>query len=81
MGNICENCKLNCQLKDYKRNLNNLIVEKKMNLLDDEVIELSQEVDKLLHRCMFCQRYRNLLRKRVLIYNYIENYYINHKIM
>lgn len=57
MRNICANCNLNCQIEEYRTKLNNLIVEKDISFINDEVIKLSQSLDEVIYKCIFCQKY------------------------
>lgn len=77
MNNNCMNCNLSYQLKQYQKRLNNLIADKNMNLLDDEIIRLSQEIDQLLLKCITCSKYANLLGESNLIYIYMVHAYMN----
>ncbi|MCY6354736.1 MEDS domain-containing protein [Clostridium sp. ZS2-4] len=60
---LCDNCDLNYSIEEHRNRLNNLIVEKKQNLLDDEVINLSQLLDDLVYKCVFCNRNITYLSK------------------
>lgn len=51
----CDNCNLNYNIEQYREKLNNLIVKKNYNLLEEEVIQLSQSLDELVHKCIFCE--------------------------
>lgn len=55
MNFSCNNCDLNYSIESYKEKLNNLIIDKKQNLLDDEVIRLSELIDELVYKCVFCK--------------------------
>ncbi|MDR3596695.1 Spo0E family sporulation regulatory protein-aspartic acid phosphatase [Clostridium sp.] len=51
---LCDNCNLNCHIEKYKERLDNIIIRKNYNLLDNEVISLSQFLDDLIAKCIFC---------------------------
>lgn len=57
MRNICANCNLNCQIEEYRTKLNDLIVEKEISFLNEEVINLSQCLDEVIYKCIYCQKY------------------------
>ncbi|MGY0373181.1 Spo0E family sporulation regulatory protein-aspartic acid phosphatase [Clostridium sp. JNZ J1-5] len=59
MNFLCGNCNLKSNIEDLKEKLNNIIVEKNHNLLDDEVINLSQFLDNLVCGCIFCGKQLN----------------------
>ncbi len=59
MENLCEKCTLYDQIEEYREKLNNLIVEKKMSLLDDQIIQISHLLDGLLYKCVFCEKNLN----------------------
>ena len=52
---LCSNCNLNDSVNLYKERLISMIVEKDYNLLDDEVIKLSQFLDELIDKCILCE--------------------------
>lgn len=56
MKTLCGNCKINYRIEEYKERLSNSINEKEQNLLDDEVIYLSQFLDKFVYKCVSCDR-------------------------
>ncbi len=51
---LCNNCGLRCHIKGWKERLDDLLIKKQNNLLDDEVICLSQSIDDLISDCIFC---------------------------
>jgi len=53
---LCNTCDLHTNIEKYRIMLNNLIVEKNHNLLDEEIINLSQYLDVLLYKCMSCNK-------------------------
>ena len=55
MNNLCHNCNLNYSIEHCRETLNNIIVEKEYNLLEDEVINRSQLLDELITECTFCE--------------------------
>lgn len=63
MGIFCSNCNLNYRIEEYRARLNNIIVEKEYNLLDGEVINLSQSLDDLVYKCTFCEKNLNRLSR------------------
>lgn len=63
MGIFCGKCNLKYRIEEYRARLNNFIVEKEYNLLDDEVINLSQSLDELVYKCAFCEKNLNRLSK------------------
>lgn len=59
MNFLCDNCNLDYNIEEYRCRLNNIIVKKKYNLLDDEVINLSQLLDDLVYKCILCEKNLN----------------------
>ncbi|BCZ48890.1 hypothetical protein psyc5s11_49570 [Clostridium gelidum] len=55
MNDLCHNCTLNYSIEHCRETLNNIIVEKEYNLLEDEVINKSQLLDDLITECVFCE--------------------------
>ena len=55
MNHLCHNCNLNYSIEHCREALNNIIVEKEYNLLEDEVINKSQLLDDLITECVFCE--------------------------
>ena len=55
MNDLCHNCNLNYSIENCRETLNNIIVEKEYNLLEDEVINRSQLLDELITECTFCE--------------------------
>ena len=55
MNDLCHNCNLNYSIENCRETLNNIIVEKEYNLLEDEVINKSQLLDDLITECVFCE--------------------------
>jgi hypothetical protein len=55
MNNHCKNCDINRNIDKYKEQLVTMIVEKNYNLLDTEIIELSQLLDVLIDQCTLCE--------------------------
>lgn len=60
---LCENCNLRYDIEQHREKLNNIIVQKNFNLLDDEVIHLSQLLDELVYKCVACNKNINNLSK------------------
>ena len=56
MSFLCNTCDLNTNIENHRIMLNNLIVEKNHNLLDEEIINLSQYLDVLLCKCISCNK-------------------------
>ncbi|AQR94938.1 MULTISPECIES: MEDS domain-containing protein [Clostridium] len=52
---LCDDCNTNCNIEKYKERLENIIVKTNYNLLDDEVIYLSQFLDDMIANCVFCE--------------------------
>ncbi|WP_206458205.1 MEDS domain-containing protein [Anaerovorax sp. IOR16] len=50
----CKDCGLNASLEEYRVRLNNKVIKKRDNLIDEEVIELSQLLDNLVYKCISC---------------------------
>ncbi|MCY6483837.1 aspartyl-phosphate phosphatase Spo0E family protein [Clostridium aestuarii] len=61
MSFLCSNCDLNYNIEEGKEKLNNIIVEKKQNLVDDKVIKLSQLLDDLVYKCVVCKNNLNVI--------------------
>lgn len=53
---ICNECDLGHLIEKKRLKLNKLINEKNLNLIDDEVVLLSQTLDKLLVDCVSCNK-------------------------
>ena len=66
MKNLCKNCNLSYQIENGRKKLNNLIAEKDMNLLDDKIIQLSQQLDELIYGCVFCEKDLNRVHGKSL---------------
>lgn len=60
---LCNKCNLNANLEKYRQVLDNLIIDKNYNLLDEKVISLSQFLDDLVHECTFCSKSLNKFSK------------------
>lgn len=56
MESLCSGCDLRCTIENYKKELNNIIYKKKQNLLDNEVISISQSLDEFLYKCVLCRQ-------------------------
>ncbi|WP_291645123.1 MEDS domain-containing protein [Clostridium sp.] len=56
---MCTTCNLQDNIEKYRVMLNILILEKKQNLLDEEIINLSQSLDILVYKCIFCNENLN----------------------
>ncbi|PRR81995.1 MEDS domain-containing protein [Clostridium vincentii] len=83
MSILCINCNLNSSIEEYREHLNNIIVKKNHNLLDDEVITLSQALDDLVYKCIFCNRIiknvskldlKNIFGRHTSLYYYGEEH-------
>lgn len=59
MNFLCKNCNLSSNIEDLRENLNNIIIEKNHNLLDTEVINLSQLLDNFVYKCVLCSKELN----------------------
>lgn len=53
---LCDNCGLNNTIDKYRIKLSDLILEKKLNLVDKEVVRVSQILDELLVECIACKK-------------------------
>ena len=63
MKKICDNCKINTRIKEYKEKLNNTIEKRNGNLLDDEVVLSSQFLDNFVYKCVHCNKNMKHLSK------------------
>ena len=63
MNFSCDNCNLNYNLKIIKDRLEHAIVKENKSLLDNQVIYLSQLLDKFIYKCTFCNKNINCLSK------------------
>ena len=54
MNLSCDNCNLNHIIGQVRERLENIIIEKNHNLLDEQVINISQLLDDLVFKCVFC---------------------------
>lgn len=61
MDFLCSSCKLRCEIEEYREKLNNIIVKKEEDLLDEEVINLSEILDQLLYKCITCRKNLNIV--------------------
>jgi hypothetical protein len=59
MNFLCESCSLKEEMEKYKIMLNNLILKENHILIDEEIIKLSQSLDTLVYRCIFCNKNLN----------------------
>lgn len=50
MSEIYEKCRLGNLLKEKKKKLNKMIEDKNFNLLDEDILKLSKEIDEVMHR-------------------------------
>ena len=80
---LCNNCGLKCHIKEWKERLDDLLAKKQNNLLDDEVICLSQSIDDLISDCIFCNtsnlyssNRRNTGERDSILYYYGEQHLI-----
>lgn len=60
MDNSCNNCSLNFNIEEYRERLNDIIVEKNYNLLDEEVLNLSQLLDNLIDKGILFEKNLNM---------------------
>lgn len=74
---LCNNCNLNCNINDYKERIENLLIEKNNNLLDKEIIDLSESLSKLISDCIVCNS--NNLSKSKGRYLHEKFYYYGDK--
>ncbi len=63
MNFLCSTCNLRNDIEEKRLKLNNLIIEKKHKLLDEEIINLSQSLDVLVYKCIFCNKNLNKISK------------------
>lgn len=63
MDLLCNTCSLRNYIEEYRIALNNLIAERGQQLLDKEVIDLSQSLDALVYKCIFCNKNMNNISK------------------
>lgn len=54
MNFLCNTCNLRDNIEKHRIMLNSLIIEKSHKLLDEEVINLSEYLDVLVYKCVFC---------------------------
>lgn len=76
---LCNNCNLNCQINKCKEELDILLVKKNNNLLDSEVIYLSELISKLISNCIYCDK-NNLIKSKGR-YLYERLYYYGNRHM
>lgn len=60
MNNYCNICSLNYMVEEYRERLNDIIIEKNYNLLDEEVINLSQLLDDLIDKEILFEKNLNM---------------------
>ncbi|MEA4987325.1 MAG: MEDS domain-containing protein [Anaerovorax sp.] len=78
----CNNCGLNASLEEYRVRLNNTVIEKKDNLIDEELIKLSQLLDDLVYKCISCvnkTNYTSNLGLKDIFGIHSSFYYYGHK--
>ena len=63
MKEICDNCKINNRIEEYKEKLNSSIENRNGDLLDDEVVLSSQFLDNFVYKCVSCNKNINYLSK------------------
>lgn len=63
MNFLCNTCNMHITIEKYRLMLNNLIVKKNYDLLDEEIINLSQYLDVLVCKCAFCDGNLNNILK------------------
>ncbi|MDV3428908.1 MAG: MEDS domain-containing protein [Bacillota bacterium] len=56
MKSFCNKCNLNSEIENQRLMLNNLISKKGCNLLDKEIVTLSQTLDNLVYKCVLCDK-------------------------
>lgn len=59
MNLLCNACNIRTNIEKYRLKLNDMILEKKNKLLDKEIINLSQFLDVLVNKCIFCNKNLN----------------------
>lgn len=60
---VCNECDLGHLIEKNRLKLNKLISEKNLNLIDNEVVLLSQTLDKLLVDCVSCKKSIELMEE------------------
>lgn len=63
MNMFCYNCGLKSDIEEYRQRLNNIIINRNQNLIDDEVVKLSQFLDELVYKCVTCKKDLNSMTK------------------
>lgn len=59
MNFLCNTCNIHTNIEKTRLKLNNLILEKEHELLNEEIINLSQALDVSVNKCIFCNRNLN----------------------
>lgn len=49
------------EIEEYRKKLNNIIIEKNNNLLDEEVLHLSQTLDDLIYQYLLLKKIKNII--------------------
>ena len=78
MKKICDNCKINNRIEEYKEKLNFSIENRNGDLLDDEVVLSSQFLDNFVYKCVCCNKNIKHLSK-LNLREYLEH--IQHSII
>ncbi|AKA67845.1 MULTISPECIES: MEDS domain-containing protein [Clostridium] len=63
MNSSCSDCSMYSKIEELRLMLNNLILEKNQELLNKEIITLSQSLDELVYKCIFCSENLNTVFK------------------
>ncbi|HBJ2623289.1 MEDS domain-containing protein [Clostridium botulinum] len=56
MKTLCSNCNIKKRIEEYKEKLDDSIERRCENLLDDEVVILSQFLDNFVYKCVSCNK-------------------------
>jgi hypothetical protein len=56
MKSFCSHCSLSSDIEKQRIILNDLISKKDYNLLDKEIVALSQALDNLVYKCVLCDK-------------------------
>ena len=56
MKTLCSNCSIKQRIEEYKEKLEDSIERRYENLLDDEVVILSQFLDNFVYKCVCCNK-------------------------
>lgn len=63
MNFLCNTCDIHTDMENYRIMLNGLALKKNYKLIDDEIINLSEALDVLVYKCIFCDQNLNNIFK------------------